>query len=127
MGCRVPATCVPAMYVLQWFMLKKEMGVRFRSQKGRPGVFREVFRVIRGRRGPSERGGPSEGEEDHQRERRTIRGRGGPPEGEEDHQREEDHLRGRRTIREKRTIRGRGRPSEGEEDHQREKRTIRGR
>ena len=94
MGYRVPATCVPAMYVLQWFMLKKEMGVRFRSQKGRPGVFREVFRVIRGRRGPSERGGPSEGEEDHQRqtrtirERRTVRGTGGPSEGEEDHQRE---------------------------------------
>ena len=84
MGHSVHATRVPAMYVLQWFMLKKEIGVRFRSQKGRPEVFREALRVIRERRGPSERGGPSEGEENPQREKRTIR--------------EEDHLREMRTI-----------------------------
>ena len=84
MGHSVHATRVPAMYVLQWFMLKKEIGVRFRSQKGRPEVFREALRVIRERRGPSERGGPSEGEENHQREKRTIR--------------EEDHLREMRII-----------------------------
>ena len=50
MGRSVHATRVPAMYVLQWFMLKKEIGVRFRSQKGRPEVFREALRVIRERR-----------------------------------------------------------------------------
>ena len=98
MGHSVHATRVPAMYVLQWFMLKKEIGVRFRSQKGRPEVFREALRVIRERRGPSERGGSSE--------------RRGPSEGEEDHQRKEDHQREKRTIRERRTIRGRRRPSE---------------
>ena len=79
MGRSVHATRVPAMYVLQWFMLKKEIGVRFRSQKGRPEVFREALRVIRERRGPSERGGSSEGDEYNQRD--------------EEHQREEDHER----------------------------------
>ena len=79
MGRSVHATRVPAMYVLQWFMLKKEIGVRFRSQKGRPEVFREALRVIRERRGPSDRGGLSEGDEYNQRD--------------EEHQREEDHER----------------------------------
>ena len=79
MGRSVHATRVPAMYVLQWFMLKKEIGVRFRSQKGRPEVFREALRVIRERRGPSDRGGSSEGDEYNQRD--------------EEHQREEDHER----------------------------------
>ena len=79
MGLSVHVTRVPAMYVLQWFMLKKEISVRFRSQKGRPEVFREALRVIRERRGPSDRGGSSEGDEDNQRD--------------EEHQREEDHER----------------------------------